>query len=136
MLPAGLRGCARSVWLKLFRYTTARRVERAQMLLSYREKLSFFAVGQRLGVHPQVVQRCVERSLAYGPLAALNDRPRPGKEPMITPQAEAWLVSLACGKAKDHEVLDRIADHPINRIGELLPWNISMRSSMRAAALI
>jgi transposase len=44
----------------------------------------------------------VERAVAYGPLAALDDRPRPGKEPTITPEAKAWLVSLACDKAKDH----------------------------------
>src|SRR5258708_17593045 len=56
----------------------ASRVERAQMLLAYRENPSFFAVGQRLGVHHQTVQRCVERAVAYGPLAALDDRPRPG----------------------------------------------------------
>jgi transposase len=84
------------------RTESATRVERAQMLLSYRENLSFFAVGQRLGVHHQTVERCVERALAYGPLAALDDRPRPGKEPTITPEAKAWLVSLACDKAKDH----------------------------------
>jgi transposase len=77
------------------RTEAARRVERAQMLLSYRENPSFFAVGQRLGAHHQTVQRCVERALAYGPLAALDDRPRPGKEPTITPEAKAWLVSLA-----------------------------------------
>jgi transposase len=80
----------------------ARRVKRAQMLLSYRENPSFFGVAQRLGVHHQTVQRCIERALADGPLAALDDRPRPGKEPTITPEAKAWLVSLACDKAKDH----------------------------------
>ena len=80
----------------------ASRVSRAAMLLAYREQASFFAVGQRLGVHHQTVQRCVERALAYGALAALDDRPRPGKEPVITPQAKAWLVSLACDKAKEY----------------------------------
>src|SRR5215831_2482984 len=54
----------------------ARRVERAQMLLDYRENPSFFAVGQKVGVHHQTVERCVERAVAYGPLAALDDRPR------------------------------------------------------------
>ena len=80
----------------------ASRVSRATMLLAYRENPSFFAVGRRLGVHHQTVQRCVERAVAYGALAALDDRPRPGKEPVITPEAKAWLVSLACDKAKEH----------------------------------
>src|SRR5215216_651559 len=91
-----LQGIARS------RTEPASRVERAQMLLAYRRDPSFFAVGQALGVHHQTVQRCVERAVAYGPLAALADRPRPGKEPTITPEAKAWLVSLACDKAREH----------------------------------
>ena len=37
-----------------------------------------------------VGQRCVERAVAEGPLAALDDRPRPGREPTITPEAKAW----------------------------------------------
>src|SRR6266403_3908490 len=84
------------------RSESASRVERAQMLLAYRQKPSFFAVGQELGQHHHTVQRCVERAMVYGPLAALDDRPRPGKEPTITPEAKAWLVSLACEKAKEH----------------------------------
>ena len=39
--------------------------------------------------------------VAFGPLAALDDSPRPGKEATITPEAKTWLVSLACRKAKD-----------------------------------
>src|ERR1700752_1748895 len=80
----------------------ASRVERARMLLAYRETPSFYAAARRVGAHHQTVQRCVERALAYGALAALDDRPRPGKEPVITPEAKAWLVSLACDKAKEH----------------------------------
>ena len=77
----------------------AGRVERARMLLAYREDQSFFAVGRALDLHHQTVQRCVERAVAYGPLAALEDRPRPGKPATITAAAKAWLTSLACRKA-------------------------------------
>jgi transposase len=79
----------------------ASRVERARILLAYREDPSFFAVGQALGLHHQTVQRCVERAVAEGPMAALDDRPRGGREPTITVEAKAWLVDLACRKAKD-----------------------------------
>lgn len=40
-------------------------------------------MGQRLGANYQTVQRCVERAVADGALAALDDRPRPAKEPGI-----------------------------------------------------
>src|SRR5256885_4420015 len=84
------------------RTEAARRVERARMLLAYGETPSFYAVGQSVGVHHQTVERCVGRALANGALAALDDRSHPGKEPTITPEAKAWLVSLACDKAKAH----------------------------------
>jgi transposase len=79
----------------------ASRVERARILLAYRENPSFFAVGQAMGMHHQTIQRCIERALAYGPIAALDDRPRPGRVPTITAEAKAWVVNLACRKAKE-----------------------------------
>jgi transposase len=84
------------------------RVERARVLLAYRDDPSCFAVGRALGLHHQTVQRCLERAVAHGVLAALDDRPRPGREPVITVEARAWVVDLACRKAKElgypHEV--------------------------------
>jgi transposase len=79
----------------------ASRVERARILLAYREDPSFFAVARAFGMHHQTVQRCVERAVVEGPLAALDDRPRPGREPTITLEAKAWLTDLACRKAKE-----------------------------------
>ncbi|WP_435656754.1 helix-turn-helix domain-containing protein [Brucella pituitosa] len=64
----------------------ASRVSRAAMLLAYRRNPSFFAVGRRLGVHRQTVQRCVERAESFGPLSALDSRRRPGNEQVITPE--------------------------------------------------
>ena len=86
----------------------AGRVERARVLLAYRRDPSFYAVGQALGMHHQKVQRYIERAKASGAMAALDDRPRPGKEPTITVEAKTWLVALACRKAKElgypHEI--------------------------------
>jgi len=100
-LSIGAEDLASLVLIARSRAEPASRVERAQILLAYRNDPSFFAVGRALGVHHQTVQRCVERALASGPMAALDDRPRSGKEPTITAEARAWLVSLACRKAKE-----------------------------------
>jgi transposase len=86
----------------------ASRVERARVLLAYRRDPSFYAVGQALGIGHHKVRRCIERAKIDGVIAALDDRPRPGKEPTISIEAKTWLVALACRKAKDlgypHEV--------------------------------
>ncbi len=107
----------------------ASRVERARMLLAYRNP-SFFAVGRALGVHHQTVQRCVERALAYGPMAALDDRPRPGKEPTITGEARhgwslwpaarrrTWAIPTNCGRRGFWLVTRASMEQPRAR----LPW--------------
>jgi hypothetical protein len=57
---AKLRSIAQS------RTEPASRVERARILLAYREDPSFFAVSRALGLHHQTVQRCVERAVVEG----------------------------------------------------------------------
>ena len=56
----------------------ASQVERARMLLAYRETLSFYAVGRDIYVTHQTVERYVRRAERLGVLAALDDSPRPG----------------------------------------------------------
>jgi hypothetical protein len=79
----------------------ASRVERARMLLGYRETPSFYAVGRAIGVTHQTVERCLRRAERLGVMAALDDSPRPGREPVITDEARTFVVDLACRKAKD-----------------------------------
>ena len=63
------------------------------------------------------VKRYIERAKTDGAMAALDDRPRPGKEPTITVEAKTWVVALACRKPKElgypHEVWTTrlLADH-------------------------
>lgn len=74
------------------------------------ENPSFCAMGQKLGGDHQMVQRRVQRAVADGPLAALDDRPRPGKQPTITPEAMCWLMSLPCDMANDRGYAHGIVD--------------------------
>ena len=60
------------------------RVQRARILLAYRADPSTYAVGEAIGVTHQTVQRCLDRAVRFGVMAALDDSPRPGKEPTIT----------------------------------------------------
>ena len=91
----------------------ARRVQRARMLLAYREMLSFYEVGRSLGVHHQTVERCIERALASGPLAALDDRPRIIKglgPPRLRPsQAHARSPAMSARRPAPAAVLSTLS---------------------------
>src|SRR6201990_1076952 len=71
------------------------RVQRARILLAYRTNPSTYAVGEAIGVTHQTVQRCLDRAVRFGVTAALDDSPRPGKEPAITDAAPSRVGSLA-----------------------------------------
>ena len=47
------------------------------------------------------VARLIGRRKDVDRMAALDDRPRPGREATITAEAKAWVVDLACRKAKE-----------------------------------
>src|SRR6201997_3297546 len=77
------------------------RVERARIILAYLEEPSAYAVARTIGVTQQTVTRCLERAAELGVIEALDDRPRAGRDPVITEEAKTWLVALACQKPKE-----------------------------------
>src|ERR1700704_3307627 len=100
-LSIGDEDVARLVTITRSRTEPASRVERARMLLAYRETPSFYAVGRALGVTHQTVERCLRRGEKLGVLEALDDSPRPGRERAIAEDARIFVVDLACRKPKD-----------------------------------
>jgi transposase len=69
------------------------RVERARIILAYFQDPSADAVARRVGVTQQTVTRCLERAAELGVIEALDDRPRAGRDPVITAEAKTWLVA-------------------------------------------
>ena len=78
-----------------------RAVQRARILLRYHsgETVSQIAVG--VNMTRKSVDKWIHRALAVGADAALKDAYHRPKEPVITEDAKAWVVHLACSKPKE-----------------------------------
>jgi transposase len=100
-LPSDAKQRQRLVEISRSRTEPTSRVERARIILAYLEGPSAYAVARTIGVTQQTVTRCLERAAELGVIEALDDRPRAGRDPVITAEAKTWLVALACRKAKE-----------------------------------
>jgi transposase len=83
------------------RTEAAARVQRASMLLRYNANESISQIAKSLATNRPRVERCVSKALELGVTQGLADLPGRGRRPVMTPQARAWVVSLACQKPKD-----------------------------------
>ena len=83
------------------RTEAAGRVQRALMLLRYHASDTVSEIARGLGTNRPRVERCVSKALELGVAQALADLPGRGRRPALTPEARAWVVSLACQKPKD-----------------------------------
>ena len=99
------------------RTESARRVERAKLLLGYVAGEPISAIARSLNTNRPKVYRCVRKALDVGALPALDDLPRRGRPATILAGSRAWLVALACrkpaelGYAEELWTVRRLAEH-------------------------
>lgn len=79
-----------------------RRVERSRMLLLYADGVSGSRIAKELNTNAPKVYRTINKALEFGVQTAVDDLRRTGRPAEITPEAKAWIVSLACQKPKEH----------------------------------
>lgn len=88
-----------------------REVQRAQILLRYASGQTITSISHTLRVSRVAVYKWIDRALAVGVETALSDKHHRPKEPVITEEAKAWVVSLACTKPKDHGYAAEVWSH-------------------------
>jgi transposase len=109
----------------------ARRLKRALVLLGADEGKTDEVIAAEVRVHPLTVERVRKRFVEESLEAALSERPRAGKPPLLNGRQEAYLVALACseppvGRAKwsmqllanqlvELAVVERISDETVRR---------------------
>jgi transposase len=73
-------------------------VKRAYMLLHSDAGKTDLAIAEFLFCSEDTVRRTRVRYLTEGLPAALEEKPHPGREPLLNAQQEAYLIALACSE--------------------------------------
>lgn len=77
-----------------------REVIRAKILLGYMEGRSITKLASDFQTNRPLVERCLNKALAFGVSTALKDLPGRGIKPVITDDARSWVMSIACQSPK------------------------------------
>ena len=73
-----------------------REVMRARILLQYIDNQTISGIARDLNTNRPLVERCINKAIAYGAITALKDLPGRGAKAKITDDAKSWVLSLAC----------------------------------------
>jgi transposase len=78
-----------------------RETQRARIVLRYHSGENVSQIAKAVGMTRKSVDKWITKALAVGSDAALKDAYHRPKEPVITEDAKAWVIHLACSKPKD-----------------------------------
>ena len=72
-----------------------REVIRANILLKYNEGKTVTQIASEMDTNRPLVERCINKAIAYGVMQGLKDLPGRGVKPTITDDAKSWVLSIA-----------------------------------------
>lgn len=79
-----------------------REVQRATILFKYADGENISSIKKALNVSRPTIYRCIDKALAVGIETGLKDKYHRPKNSVITVEAKAWIINLACTKPKDY----------------------------------
>lgn len=84
------------------RKAPVREVQRANILLHYTESMPITDIEKRLNISRPTIYKWIDKALAVGIQEGLKDTYHRPKEPVITEEAKAWVINLACKKPTEY----------------------------------
>src|SRR5229473_1315173 len=78
-----------------------REVQRARILCHYHAGETIAGIARALEMTRKSVRKWIDKALAMGAEAALKDAYHRPRAPVITEEARAWVIHLACSKPKE-----------------------------------
>ena len=87
--------------LRQSRTAAVRDVQRAQILWRYQAGETVSQIARALKMTRKSVLKWIDKALQMGVKAGIKDTPHKPREAVITDDAKAWVVHLACSKPKD-----------------------------------
>jgi len=83
------------------RTASVREVQRARILCRYHSGETITAIARAMTITRKSVRKWIDKALAMGAEAALKDAYHRPRAPVITEEARAWVIHLACSKPKE-----------------------------------
>lgn len=101
--PLSLSDDQRSKFEQISKSRTAplREVQRAKVILHYVDGFPISQIQALVNVSRPSIYKCIDKALAAGPDAGLRDHYHRPFNPIITDEAKAWVVNIACTKPKE-----------------------------------
>jgi transposase len=87
--------------LRQSRTGAVRDVQRAQILWRYQSGETVAQIARAVNTTRNSALKWIDRALQVGVMSGMKDTPHKPREAVITDDAKAWVVHLACAKPKD-----------------------------------